>query len=355
MSVPSCFQSIIGFSRKENPCVDTAWDPFFADSESGLYVDELPGMPQGFIESLGGNYNIWEKMTNAMENAIGAFKIDVLSEILKYKEPARGRFKGDIGAKTFTSLLSDYTYHGQRMYSDINGGSYVLRGVTLILNVTEAVTLEIYDEYDLLYSVALTSTAGKPKYNIITPIELPLQGNYYFLYTTSGRPYNNKLTCNCGGAKWCFDVCHPCYRPTRDGWTQWAMVGGVGGDNLADRENWNTSREGAGMILHGDFTCDIIGTLCTDHSDWTGNEIDFAIANAIWYKTGEFLATYVMDSEEVSRQTLLGVEQWNANRTFYNARYVAMIDFIAQNFEAEGNDCLKCRQPMGYRKRSQML
>lgn len=358
MSVPTCFENVIGFSRKEDLCVaDEAseWLADYAVSDSGLYIDELPGMPQRFISSLGGNYDIWEKMNNALENAIGAFKIDVLGEILKYKEPVRDRFRGDIGGKSFTSVLTDHTYQGLRIYSDVDGGQFVLRGVSLILNVTEAVTLEIYDDYDLLYSYNLTSQAGRPKYTAITPLTLPLTGNLYFLYTTTGQPYNNKLTCNCGGHKWCFDTDNPCYAPSRDAWTQWAMIGGTGGDVLSDRADWNTSRDAGGMILHGDFGCDVIGTLCSDHSDWTGNEVDLAIANAIWYKTGEFLATYVMDTEEVSRKTLLGVEQWNANRAFYNARYVVMINFIAENFEDSRNECLKCRNPFGYHKKAQML
>ena len=353
MSVPVCFDSIIGFSRKEDLCVLPEWDPYFSESLSGLFVDELPGMPQRFIDSLGGNYNIWEKMTNSMKNAINTFKIDVLGEILNYMEPSRARFKGDIGGKSFNTTLSDYTYHGLRMYSEIEGGAYILRGVSLILDVTEAITLEIYDEYDLLHTVNLTSQAGRPKYTVITPISLPLIGNYYFLYTTSGLPYNNKLNCNCGGYKWCFNTNNPCYRPSRDGWTEWAMVAGVAGDDLTIRDDWSTSREGSGMILHGDFNCDVLSSFCSDHSDWVSNEIDYAIANAIWYKTGEYLATYIMDSEEVSRRTLLGVEQWNANRTFYNARYVTMINFIAQNFEADRSECLRCKSPI--RKRVQML
>jgi len=355
MSIPLCFSNILGFSRKKNSCISEDWDDAYAESAAGLYLDELPGIPQGFIDSLGGNYNLWEKMTNSLENAIGTFNIDVLGEILKYFEPARRKYKGDIGNKSFTTTPAFCgTYNGLRMYSDVIGGSYILRGISLILNVTEAVTLEIYDEYDLLHTIVLQSQAGRPKYNAITPIELPLQGNYYFLYITSGLAYNNKLTCNCGGFKWCFDTCNPCFKPSRDGWTEWAMIGGVCGNVINDRDKWNTSRESSGMILHGDFTCDIFGTLCSEYSDWT-TEIGFAIANAIWYKTGEYLATYIMDTEEVNRKNLLGTEQWNANRAFYNARYVTMINFIAENFEAEDNECLRCRPPLGYTKRVQML
>jgi hypothetical protein len=356
MSIPVCYESLIGFSRAECACVSEEWDSSYAESASGLFIDELPGMPQGFIDSLGGCTTIWEKMNNSLENAIGTFKIDVLGEIYKYWEPARKRYKGDIGNKSFTTALTSCgTYKGIRMYSDIIGGSYILRGFYLLLDVTEAVVLQIYDEYDLLYTYNLVSEAGKPKYNAISPLELDLAGNYYFLYTTTGSPYNNKLTCNCGGWKWCFDTCHPCFGPSRENWTEWSMCAGVCGDApVTDREDWNTTREAQGLILHGDFTCDILGTLCSEHTEWT-EEIPFAIANAIWYKTGEFLATYIMDTEEVSRKTLLGVEQWNANRAFYNARYVTMINFIAENFEAEENECLQCKPPMGYKHRVQML
>jgi hypothetical protein len=355
MSVNPCFSQIIGYSRKEDSCILESWDAAYSLSDSGLYIDELPGMPQRFISSLGGNYDIWEKFDNAYENAINAFKIDLLSELFKYKEPAHKKFIGDIGYKSFTTSHVDKDYWGIRMYSDIIGGAYILRGVTMLLNVTETVTINIYDDYDLLYTIYADAVANKPRYTAITPVSLPLDGNYYFIYQSTGQPLNNKLTCNCGSYKWCFNTETPCYKVSRDRWTEWAMVAGIWGSDVNDRDDWATSRESYGMVLHGDFTCDILGTLCTDHSDWTGNEIDFAIANAIWYKTGEFLATYIMDTEEVSRRTLLGVEQWNANRQYYNARYIAMINFIAENFEDDRNECLRCRQPLGHNVRSQFL
>jgi hypothetical protein len=360
MSLPLCFSQIVGFSRKDDSCFDhganSDWDASYAVSLSGLYLDELPGLPDRFIASLGGKYDLWEKMTNALENAIGTFKIDVLGEILKYMEPSRSRFKGNIGNKSFTTLLHPYSLRGLRMYSDIIGGMFILRGVSFILDTTGPVDFAVLDENgNVLYNGTLNATAGKVTYNAITPLSIPLDGNYYFIYDAAATPYNNKLTCNCGGFKWCFNVHTPCFGRSRDNWTEWAMFAGVYTDTNPDMDDWPLSMDAQGMILHGDFTCDIFGSLCSDHSDWTGNEIDFAIANAIWYKTGEYLATYIMDTEEVSRKTLLGVEQWNANRAFYNARYVTLINFIAENFEADRNECLRCRPPMGYKKRVQML
>lgn len=355
MSVPTCFSTIIGFSRKEDACITDAWSADYAESDSGLYVDELPGFPQRFVASLGGNYDIWEKMTNAMDNAVRAFKMDAVSAIFKNNEPVRSRFRGDIGCKTFTNTLTACTHNGLRMYSDIKNGIFNLRGFYLILNVTEAITLNIYDEYDLLYTYNLTATANRPTYNAITPLALTLDRNYYFLYSTTGSPYDNRLDCNCGGWRWCFCIDYPCFGPSRLKWTEWAMVGGVCGETLSERDDWGTSSQAKGLILSGDFNCDLIASLCDDYSDYTGNnEIDWAKAFAIWYKTGEFLSIYVMDSEEVSRRTLLGTEQWNANREFYAAKYKEMIDFIGEHWEPD-QECLECKDPHGFGIESQVL
>jgi hypothetical protein len=351
MSIFSCFDGVIGISRKADLCTSTG----AYTSDSGLYIDELQGMSLRILNSTGGNASLLEKMEAARENAINAFKVDVMAEILKTKEPARPRFIGDIGGKSFSSKMEADTYHGLRMYSDVIGGSYTLRGVSLILDVTEAVNLLIYDEYSLLHTVALTSQAGQPKYNSITPIQLTLEGNYYFLYQTTGQPYNNKLTCNCGGVKWCFDPEHPCYKVSRDKWTEWSMVAGVHGSDLSIRDDWSMSREARGMILHGDFGCDILGILCSEHSDWSGNQVDAAMAWAIVYKAGSFLSAYIMDSEEVNRYTLLGVEGLAANIQFYEQKYKEMNEFIAANIEEDRNECLKCRSPHGYKRMTQML
>lgn len=358
MSIFSCFDGVIGISRKEDLCVDDSFDD---SSESGLYLDELQGLSLRILNTTGGNYDILEKMEYARENAINSFKIDALREILKTKEPARKKFIGNIGNKSFTTKLSDDTYHGLRLYSDIYGGTFTLRAVTLILNVTEAVNLNIYSGQDdedggaALHTIALTSLADRPKYNVITPVELDLSGNYYFLYQTTGLPYNNTLTCNCGSFKWCFSLNHPCYKPSRDRWTEWTMAAGVHGSDLTIRDDWGTSREARGLILHGDFGCNTLGILCSEHSDWSGDMIDQAVAWAILYKAGSFLSAYIMDSEEISRYTLLGVDGLGANMAFYEAKYKEFLEFIAENIEVDRNECLKCRDPHGYTRQSQML
>lgn len=354
MSVPICFSNILGYTRREDLCVD-GYMSEYSESDANLFVDELQGFNIRVQNSTGGNYDIWEKFNNAYENAISTFKVDIMSLILKLKEPARSRFFGDIGGKSFTTKMSADTYHGLRMYSDVIGGSYTLRGVSLILDVTEAVNLLIYDDYDLLYTIALNSQSGRPKYNAITPIELPLEGNLYFVYHTNGQPSNNRLTCNCGGHKWCFNTINPCYKVSRDKWTEWSMVGGVHGTDINSREYWSTSRESRGLILHGEYGCDTFSMFCSEHSNWHNNQVDLAIAHALRFKTGSFMSNYIMESEEVGRYTLLGLEGLTANMVYYEERYNVMLEYIALNIEDDRNECLRCRPPMGYKRQSQML
>ena len=354
-TLPECLENVIGFTRQECECIGD-YETDYSASDSGLFVDELQGMSLRILDSFGACPYLWEKMTNARLNAINAFKTDIMIEILKYKEPIRTRFTGDIGYKQSKALVGAVNdYYGLRMYSDVRGGTFTLRSITVMLNTTEALNLYIYDEYDLLYTIPITSQADRPKTTDIVPIEFALDRNYYFLIDPVGTPYSTRLTCGCGTYHWCFCVEKPCYKLSRDKWTEWSMIGGVAGDDLTTREDWGCSQTANGLSLHGNFTCSMMNALCNEDSDFVNNEIDVAIAWAILYKTGEFLTNYIMDSGEVSRYTLLGTEALNENRIYYNKRYAVMIDFIAQSIDDDRDDCLRCRPPMGIGKRSHFI
>jgi hypothetical protein len=318
-------------------------------------MDEIHGMNLRVIDSLGGAADIWEKMSKARENAINTFKTDIWGEILKYNEYRREKFVGEIGYRRFSQVISKDTYHGMRLYSEIRGGVFTLRGVTLGLNSTETVNLLIYDDFELLYTIPIDSVANKPNYNAISPVDLDLQGNYYFIYTPVGTPYNNKMTCGCGGFKWCFDIDHPCFKGSRDNWTQWVMAGGIHGDDPADRDDWGVSFYAQGLRLHGEFKCDATDILCSESSDFVNNEVDRAMAFAIAYKADEYLSYEISNSDEVSRYTLLGKDQLIDNMKYYSDRYTAMINFIAENIEPSRSDCLRCRPALGISKTSQKL
>ena len=146
MSINPCFQYIFGFTRSEDQCVND-YDASYSLSDSGLFIDELQGMSLRILDAVGGKDSIWEMMERARQNGINAFKTDIFAELLKYNEYRREKFTGEIGHRRFTQVISKTTYHGMRIYSDIRGGVFTLRGVTLNLNSTEAVNLLIYDDF----------------------------------------------------------------------------------------------------------------------------------------------------------------------------------------------------------------
>jgi hypothetical protein len=355
MSVNQCFQNIIGFTRSEDLCVDD-YDASYSISDSGLFVDELQGMSLRILDAVGGKDNIWDMMSRARMNGINVFKTDIFGELLKYNEYRREKFTGDIGHRRFTSVIAKDTYHGMRVFSDIRGGVLTLRGVTINLNTTETVDLLIYDDFDLLHTVQITSIANKPAYNAITPIDLELNGNYYFIYSPVGIPYNNKMTCGCGGYRWCFNVGSPCYKSSKENWTLWCMAGGVHGDDILERDHWGVSQYAQGLRLHGEFKCDAMNMLCSDASDFENNEVDSAIAWAILYKTAEFLTYEIKNSGEVSRYILIGSDDiLSTNMAYYSEHYATLINFIAQTIEPSRSECLKCRPSMGISRVSQRL
>ena len=338
--------SIIGLTRQEDGCV-SGYDASFSQSDSGLFMNELQGMSLKILDSLDADPEIWIKMSNARENGINTFKTDIFSEILKYNEYTRQKFSGDIGRRQFNQVITKYPYHGMRMFSDVKGGIFTLRGITLNLNTTETVNLLIYDDFELLYTITIDSVAGKPKLNTITPIEFNLIGDLYFIFAPIGTPYNNKMTCGCGGYRWCFNRDRPCYKGSKDNWTLWAMIGGITGSDLNERDDWFVGQYAQGMRLHGDFRCDATNILCSESSDFVNNEVDRAMAFAILYKSAEYLTYDIMNSGEVSRWTLLGKDDvLNENMKYYQDRYVAMIDFIAQNIEPDRSECLRCKSQM---------
>lgn len=355
MSANQCFENIFGLSRSSDNCVD-GWDDSYAVSLSGNYLDEVEGMSLRGLDAVGGKNDLWTMMDNARQNGINTFKTDIFPELLKYNQYRREKFQGEIGHRRYTQVITKDTYHGLRMFSDIRGGVFTLRGVTLNLNSTENVNLLIYDDFSLLHTIAISSDATKPKLTTITPIELDLNGNYYFIYAPVGTPYNNKMTCGCGGYRWCFNTEKPCYNSSKENWTLWAMAGGIHGDIPADRDKWGVTEYAQGLRLHGDFKCDAMQMLCTDASDFENNEIDSAIAWAILWKSAQFLTYEIRNSQEVSRNLLLANDDvLNANMEYYSARYTVLINFIAEHIEPSRNECLKCKSVMGFSKTSQRI
>lgn len=364
----NCWDNIVGFTRSENCVYDYDRPSDYNVSLSGLYLDELKGMNLQFIEDTG--QELWVKLSNAYENAVRAFKIDVMSEILKNHKPRYENFIGNIGSQRFTrNLALNKQYAGIRMYcNDIKGAFFTLKAIGVLMDKSETFNIDIYDNLSEtpIDTIEVTSIANQLNItNLATPLELQLSDanwdnlEYFFLYERGTKqPKDNKPTCGCGGVHWCFKPEHPCFadsKATKDRWRQYAMIGGIQGDNIATREDWGVTQEMNGIILIGEFNCDKFAYLCNENMDFEYDEIGQAVANAIAYKWGEFVMDYFLDSPEVTRYTMLGVEAINNNREYYNSRYSVMINFIAENLDTQKYGCLSCRPVQNAKFSRQLL
>lgn len=365
-----CWQNIIGITRTTNTCLDSSEiSPDYDYSNSGLYIDELKGINLQFVEDTGDTPDMWTKIERARENAIRTVQMDALGEILKTNKPRYELFKGNIGSQKYNANINLLTtYAGLRFFAnDIRGGIFYLTGINTVFNTTGTFDINIYNNLstDILHTITVNSIANRMESNILaSPITLPLWDDnyenieYYFIYTASGNtPKNNNATCGCGGVNWCYNRKNPCFadKAVKDRWRQFAMVGGITGNDLTTLEDWPTTQAMNGLILVGQYKCDPTIYLCNDSIDYESDQFGIAVAYAVLYKTGEYVMDEFLNTSEVSRYTLMGQEAMVNNREFYNARYTAMIDFIKANIDINQFGCLTCKPAMGMSKGFQKL
>jgi hypothetical protein len=348
-AIPECLQLAIGLTRVDPDCVDD-YVIDYSTSSSGLYLDELKGIDLLRFSELGGDTDVWQKMDNARNNAIVTFKVDLFREMSKYLEARHHPFSGNIGQTKWigSTLLSNYK--GLKIFSDVNGATIRIRGFNLMLETTETVTLEVWTEEEQLITYSLTSQAGKNKVNTLaTPLELELDKEYFFIYQSNGKVLKNKLTCGCGGFKWCYSHEKPCYSRSRDNWTQWMMVAGIVGSDTSDLDSWSQSHYAHGLSIIADTRCNSFGIICNDGMDFQNDPISLSVAMAILYKSGEYLLDYILDSNEVNRYTLLSAETIDVNRLFFQSRYAEMVNYIAKEVDYNANDCWRCKDKITVR------
>jgi hypothetical protein len=199
----------------------------------------------------------------------------------------------------------------------------------------------------------LNTVADTLTYNAITEIELPLHSDfidyleYYFIYTLTGQPRNNDLSCNCGAFRPQYDLQVPYYtkkKPKEYGWANYVMVGGVETDSLDFmNDELSPTMDMNGLIFHMEFRCKIGETLCKDSLDFVGDPIAGAIAHAILYKAGFLLADMLISTNEINRQTMMNHEALLEYQKEWFEKYNEMIEYIVSNVDVSVSDCFICR------------
>lgn len=357
ITVPDCYESIVGLSRTNCECYTVPDDA--ADSLSGLYIDELIGL--SFIQSMtdcdNGN-DLFANIEKARDNAITSFQADTNALLLQSFKMRRNPFYGGIGrVSTVTTSLTVGNYLGVRMYcNNVKSGVLYIKQIGTLFAQTDAINLLVYNNLgDLVDTLPLNTTANVHTQNVVD-LELPLHSDYtdhleyFFIYQYDGQPVPkvNDIKCACGSFKPVFDCNKPYFNTKHDtvyGWADWLMVGGINTATLPDFTDCGCSTNNLmyGLTFQVELKCKIGDVLCQDSLDFVGNPLAAAMAIAIQNKAGEILGNWVLQSGNLNRFTLINTDQLITDVANYKATYNQMVEYIVASADITQNDCLACK------------
>jgi len=347
-----CLDNIVGLSRKDCECFQADRPADWNTSQSGLYLDELPGLTQKNIDTSTdcGEGGIWDIMQRALENGERRFRTDLLSSLFKKFKNRFPPFDGIIGKRDFNGIvpITD-NLMGVRIYSNgIKGSSMTLKGIDTFFDQTGNITATIYrsDSNDPFSGpFVLDTLANKKKSNVLpNPVEMPLYveglGDFYYhiVYTLPGgmTPLNTQLACKCNRNK---------KRP----WALWVDVEGIKTDAYIDvytLDNLGGNSFTYGLNLVTQIECKKGNIICEEGHifDFQNDEIALQIAHAIQEISGVMLINEILSRPD-SAYFALNEEQLSQLGAQYASSYQDRIQYIALNIEPS-NDCFICNNQM---------
>lgn len=351
MSKLKCLVNIIGLSRSECPCFNSNKPEDAELSKSDIYLDELQGIDLKLIGSdieCGDDSSVWGKMEKAIEIAKVTFRTDVLSSITEFYSSRRKPFSGKIGEIRKRQVnISLYNFQGLVIQGcNIKGAEFTLKGISTYMDQTAIFDVFIYNnisEDPILQIQNIESEANKVKDNALTPNEyltFPLYTDecdeieYYIVYVPNGfNPYDNKVSCGCS---------------RKQPWEKWFDVQGIVGNDISTielRESFDRNQFANGLILDLIINCNTQNLICggdNEDLDYNNDPIARVTATAIQMKAGETLLNDILSSGNINRYTMMSRESLYGKRNHYAAEYGNRINWLSENINVTGNDCLSC-------------
>lgn len=355
--IPDCYESIVGLTRTDCECYTSIPDDA-SDSMSGLYLDELVGL--SFIQSMtncdNGN-DLFQNMEKARDNAITSFQADTNALLLQNYKMKRKPFYGGIGRIVSNSItIPNGNYLGVRLRGDsVKGGVLYIKSIGTSFYHSGIITLNIYNNLgELVGNYNLNAVQDVHTQNPVN-IQLPLYSDYaenmeysfVYQYDDNLRPKVNDIKCSCGSFKPVFNCRKPYYHNSHEktyGWADWLMVGGINSVGLPDFTALPdaTNNYMYGLTFQVELKCKVGDVLCTDQLDFDGNPLAAAMAIAIQNKAGEILGSWVLQSGNLNRFTLINTEQLINDVANFKTTYNQMIRYIVESADITQNDCFSC-------------
>jgi hypothetical protein len=378
-----CYGKVIGLSTTTCECLTDQAPVDYTNSDSTLYIDQLDLS----LQSLNGTSSceeggLWDIMSKSRDEAITAFRTDLLSLISTKTRSTRSQFSGVIGdADGIKYLLrNNYTHVGLTwLAAPVRSGTFKLKRIATDLNVATPITLKLYDNTSdvPLYTITVTPNLGQLTWHTLpNAITLPMQKpevpflQYWLLFEPNGvvKPKDHKVSCGCGslGRVNIWNNLSPAFRNlpspiARYNWLDWFILGGTHGNNLANRteSGWPVDTYVNGLLIDVEFACATNDIVCRDGVglDYANDPNAMVIAYAVMYKAGVKLCEKILKSSNVNRYTLLDREKLYGKRDKYEKEYRDRIMYLSDQLTTTEqinlySDCLTCKPQSGMRKSS---
>ncbi len=340
-----CLNNIIGLTRTtatvytENlgASPEAGW---YTKSESGLFLDELPGIPsiKSLEQSLEDMTELPKWYQEAIETAKGELSTDLIVGFSKRFQQSHKNFTGTGGGLSFGAAnpLSG-TYGGMWIRTNgMRGGRLKIAGIYGIFQ-TPPTNLELYriphDTFimEKVQDIPVTFTPGAATLvTLTTPVQLDLDGfDYALIYANTAIPMNNLASCGCGASE--------------TQMKRYINLVGINGSDLGALNTWSQTANGNGLALSISVGCFADNILCELHD--SAEVMTRVIAHCIQFKAGELVIEKVQNSDRINRQVMIDREYYWGKRNHFRKEYLDRVTWIVETVDMSTfTDCFTCNQ-----------
>ena len=370
----SCLTGVIGLANCACPCLEDTAPAGYNDSDSGLYITDLVPM-----EMLGGSDkctdpgNPWNTVEKARERGANLVLKDVRAGIMKRNQPVRSYFKGMIGEKSSRDVRSlSTTYAWARISSPQNrGGQLHITGLGTVFSAVGSVSVQVYDQFNNAIGapISLTTVAGS---HVLTAVDRTLnlwvdgaeRAEYFLVYTVNQNnlPRATQAFCTpCNkGEIPVFSLNEP-YETRKhqgaNGWANWVMVGGGGGNSLTDfdleAEKGSADSYMNGLTITAEFICDPVSSICVGGLDYN-DPVVMSLAHAYRYASAIELAQGLIRSPEAMRNAAVAKEVLAVDIKEWWIDYQKNVEYVTFHANVSNSDCLFCKPAFSMKVQSKM-
>lgn len=357
-----CYDNVIGLSEKNCECINSGRPEDYSKSKSGLFLDEIAPLKKLLNIQDCGETNIWTHVDRAISVGTTNFVKDTNALLVKSgnaklkRKPVKRQVLGQIKAKDVASTSKNYAVI-EHCCAPIRGGYMTLHEIGGVFEASGSVTVQLRNSVDpdtVMESWTLTTIADK---HVKTPVDLelplyskydqPLKYFYTYLIDQNNGPKDTKVDCGCGDPL-VFSRENPYYfhgaRYRNALWSQYLMVGGTQINSLSELDDnlRVTSNKAYGLTFELSFGCKIDEVLCEDSLDFQANPLALSMAEAVRYAAWIYLANTIINSSELSAETVLDRDFWENKVMEWVENYNNQVTYIVEQADYTANDCLEC-------------